>query len=806
MPELLKLKTPEWELSIWCIDTRERLQTYERTMARRASGKNLPILELRLSSNIEALSVATMIEEKNGIPLYSVSDNPPNSVFLKSPIFFENMQYQFEWVFACKKIQDAYTEHRLKAVNDAFRFVKPQTVNDAPRLNGVVNTGNNIGWFKLPWCFQRNGECQRFSISFEVIPVKMDMHTDLPAMYATLDREFPLWRFSLAQRTQQSAAKSPNRGNFPLLWLAHFEALRIKMNTGLKIISSAPHSQLQQTDSHLRADKLKGKFASKLAERVIQDINQGSLDKRYRQSKKKLSVDTPENQFIKMVVDTMKVCLADFHQKLLDFNRVPEKQLLSSKFIDEVSSWQKPFTNMQKQGFLRDVGAFSGLSRESLVLQQKTGYSAVYRVWQELKFYLSLFAEQSTVSMKSIAEIYEVWCFLELRRLLIEDLHFNEFKKNKVRLSLKEFEFKLTDGYAGAFHFNRIDGIEVRLAHEPIFRKNGEPIRTFLVTQNPDILLEVKFPNGKKCIWLFDAKYRIKSHGNEDTLDGFDEESELVDFVPEDALNQMHRYRDALIYIESKGHRGGKQKSRPIFGAFALYPGFFDQVNNPNPYEEAIEEIGIGAFALLPCAESKRGHHWLSKYLESQIGLPNTLYTANKSNEALYVQESARISYYGMHQVLYPDLVMTVALGGAKGRNLAYFESFKNGTANFYHVQQDTFLGKFKLHVVNELRFLALGITSSFNSNTKIIEWLWPIKNVTLKPRNLISEEQSGKLSTSEELYYLFELGKPLALKDTLINVPHRPIQNSMKLTTVSRIDRTRYFGELETVYQDAMA
>ncbi|MFP3449162.1 nuclease domain-containing protein, partial [Pseudomonas sp. SIMBA_067] len=85
------------------------------------------------------------------------------------------------------------------------------------------------------------------------------------------------------------------------------------------------------------------------------------------------------------------------------------------------------------------VSTYTGLNSESLVLQQKTGYSAVYRVWQELKYYLDVFEEQSSVSMKSVAEIYEVWCFLEIRNILINELRFKDKTKKLNNLQLNDF-------------------------------------------------------------------------------------------------------------------------------------------------------------------------------------------------------------------------------------------------------------------------------------------------------------------------------------------------------------------------------
>lgn len=55
----------------------------------------------------------------------------------------------------------------------------------------------------------------------------------------------------------------------------------------------------------------------------------------------------------------------------------------------------------------------------------------------------------------------------------------------------------------------------------------------------------------------------------------------------------MHRYRDALIHL-SAGDDGITEKSRPIVGAFVLYPGCFDEETGTNPYSAAVHPSGAG--------------------------------------------------------------------------------------------------------------------------------------------------------------------------------------------------------------------
>nr|WP_302981765.1 restriction endonuclease-like protein [Plesiomonas shigelloides] len=850
MPELIRLQTPDFEFSVWANDISQRLSVYQNTVAHRASANHVqPSYELRFAPAAElryAIEPQGVVADGLVKKELDESDLAANGLAkhaeltLNSPLFFENTQYLFEWVFF-SDVSNARLTHRSQSMNEAFRFaseVKTARGVLPARLTGTINTGNDVGWLCLPLTFEFNGKTQTQHIAFEVLPTKMALHQDLPAMYQAIDKVYPLWRFSLVEKTEQDAATSQQRGHFPLMWLANFSTLRKRFEQGLKVICAAPHSRLQPTVANTKAAKLKGRLPHKLAEQLKQDFANGLYDKRYPVEKKQLSVDTPENRFIKMAVSRSKQQLAEFEAKLRQINQAPESQRLSDSFLNELHRWQQPLQKVLNQSFLKDVGSYADLSRESLVLQQKTGYSAVYRIWQELNFYLNVFGRQSRISMKSVAEIYEVWCFLCLKKILEQDLGFKIIESGAIQLTQNDFfEYQLKDGFAGAFRFKRSDGVTARLAHEPKFTKKGKSIRSYLVNQEPDIVLEVTHPikanlesgssEEKQFIWLFDAKYRIKT--DRSRFDDSSEDIESADYVPDDAINQMHRYRDALIRL-SKPRLSELQlssmtgqptrKSRPVFGAFALYPGFFDQAKKQNPYASAIEEIGIGAFALLPSQNSNdkqstySGHQWLREFLLAQIGAaPNT--QAEQSNEAiypvasiaerLYVQEAARIPYYGMRQVLYPDLTMTVALGGQCGRDYGYFEGFEQGTARWYHLPKSTFLQKFKQHIAEEIRYLALASTSDTQSSTKKIDKLWPIKRITTLPRYAITKDQAGKNSDSSDPYYLFELGKPLSLQTPITNVPHRPIKNTMKLTTLTRLESVTKFSEVEKVYEEAI-
>lgn len=54
-----------------------------------------------------------------------------------------------------------------------------------------------------------------------------------------IDKVYSHWRFRLAEKTEQDAAASQQRGHFPLMWLVNFVALRGSLSKAYKVICAA---------------------------------------------------------------------------------------------------------------------------------------------------------------------------------------------------------------------------------------------------------------------------------------------------------------------------------------------------------------------------------------------------------------------------------------------------------------------------------------------------------------------------------------------------------------------------------------
>ena len=743
MPELIALHTEKFTFSVWTKDITSSQERLEKTLKARAK-TTVPSCLL--------LSPPLLVKGH---------ELPIRQHDLEETVFFENKQYDIEFVFH-NSLKDTFTnnppaiEHRLKAVEESFHYsVRSNS------LRAAINTGNDIGWFRIELVYQLDQEQFRQSFSFEVLPTKIDMFSDLDVMNSAIDSVFPFWRFSLAEKTQQNmhAVRMPHP-QFLLLWLAQFESLLGDLQTGLRHIVNSPHSRLISTSRVVTMDKLKGKLPPRLEKSVMLAKADADFKKRFHLSNKRLSVDTSENRFIKSVISTFISKLAKIADVAQKMESMPDRLRLSHSFFTTLGLWQKNMRFFQRQPLFREVGAFKALQRESLVLQQKPGYAKVYKAWQQLKWYLDFLDGDSSLSLRSVSELYEVWCFLEVRRILLE-LGFKEVRSSPIRIVNNVLDTSFKDGMKGSFKLRRDDGISLRLAHEPKFLPKGNPLKTWITIQKPDIFLEAKFPQGERVVWIFDAKYRIKKPSD------FQESSDsMPDEVPDDAINQMHRYRDALIRQEID-NEGNVIKARPVFGAYALYPGFFDQQNEENPYQSAIDEIGIGAFSLLPATDSG-GSIWLTKFLTDKLRRETTS-DNHASPDRYFVEEAPRIPYQGTKTERYSDLVIAAnQLGPSRDRE--YIHNFELGRANFYHTKQLAFeRQRIEFHIVREARYIAVALDIGTGISREI-SFIYPILSVKRIQRKKITSEQSGtnKIADPDELYWLFSLGDSLKLNQRL--------------------------------------
>ena len=320
---------------------------------------------------------------------------------------------------------------------------------------------------------------------------------------------------------------------------------------------------------------------------------------------------------------------------------------------------------LQRNPFFRSVGTFTGMSQESMVLQKATGYSQVYRAWNLLRRAYSLNDGLYRLQTKDIATLYEIWCFIEVSHIVKEQLHLeNDDVEHRNRMEMNGvFSWELGKGEHSRILFRK-DGVELaELVYNP---KNTDKeddnvglkdLVVPTVPQKPDIVLQLTkndLQQGMKMTYLFDAKYRI------------DGKERGVDVPPEDAINQMHRYRDAIYFRDYDANALKKE----VIGGYILFPGD----GEPNDvavskFYKTIKEVNIGAFPLRP--KDKDNRQLLEQFIEELI---NT-----KSYET--------ISHVIPQKGVYVEVGNRVLIGLVKEDNRLY-QDFLNGTATLYYTDK----------------------------------------------------------------------------------------------------------------------
>ncbi len=267
----------------------------------------------------------------------------------------------------------------------------------------------------------------------------------------------------------------------------------------------------------------------------------------------------------------------------------------------------------------------------------------------------------------------------------------------------------------------------------------------------------------------------------------------------------MHRYRDALIHIH-QARDGEKEKTRPIYGAFVLYPAWVDESANTNPYREAIDQISIGAFPLLP----NHPNLWFKEFLKSVLG---DLPIASKSSQPFvypkanpdrfFIEDAARIPYTGMHTVRYDDLTLVASVEKENERTEAYLYNFRYGTACWYHTQHKaTERQSITRNRMREIKFCAVAVSNGTNTE-KIIEYIYPVIDVKLTSRKILSVIVTGKEDElTNDKYWVFELGKAKKLLTPIVKPATEHFQ--LKLTKVKQLEEGIEWSELSEVYEYA--
>ena len=90
-------------------------------------------------------------------------------------------------------------------------------------------------------------------------------------------------------------------------------------------------------------------------------------------------------------------------------------ELLAAAFLKAIRDAEDELAALRANPFFRGVGSWEGFKQVSLVLQQGLGYSDILRIYGVLEAMYSLSEGIYRLETKDIAQLYEIWCFIEVK-------------------------------------------------------------------------------------------------------------------------------------------------------------------------------------------------------------------------------------------------------------------------------------------------------------------------------------------------------------------------------------------------------
>lgn len=559
--------------------------------------------------------------------------------------FFDNADYPI-WIEFKDYVKDAQFGSILQNDNDRFSFRRHI-------LAGFINYKNEIGRSEIQIIYKVDKETRAFRFGFEVLSTKLDYHEHWRTIVEDIEREYRMLSLDYMRRTFHGFSPDQNGEHPDIVWWSVFEGEQQKFIKACKSIIDRPRHRLHGEEVHLRADKLK-QTPHNIENRLAEHRKEPAY--LYRVEQHILSNDTQENRFLKFALHQISKRYEDLRQ------RIEAVKTASGTMKSAMLATSETLKRLQHHPFFRTIGRFKGISQESMVLQKATGYSQVYRTWNLLRRAYSLNDGLYRLQTKDIATLYEIWCFIEVSHIVKAQLHLDdEDVEHRNRMEMNGiFSWELGKGEHSRILFRK-DGVELaELVYNPknADKENDDVGMKDLVVptvpQKPDIVLQLTkndLQQGMKMTYLFDAKYRI---------DGKDKG---VDVPPEDAINQMHRYRDAIYYKDYDANALKKE----VIGGYILFPGD----GEPNDvavskFYKTIKEVNIGAFPLRPKDVENR------KLLENFI------------DELIHTKSYETIAHVIPQKGAYVEVGNRVLIGLVKEDN-RLFQAFMDGTATLYY-------------------------------------------------------------------------------------------------------------------------
>jgi hypothetical protein len=496
------------------------------------------------------------------------------------PRLHEECEYE---VFArAKSNKSVLVTHRDPTIQKGLKQ------RDAARsVYGSVNFRSQVGFSTFSVLVDGIPE---FDFDVEVFPTKLDYQNDYDQLLAEVQGILSGLAFEYLRSTYQLGLGFSTPRPTELEWLLLLRQVAGKLESALKQIARRPirtltreprlmrASRIKRVDSRVRAAVRRGRGAGELVESHGLKFREQLFEHRARPT-----LDTPEHRWLAEQLRLIIRRLGRLRKHELGQRQMPRRE----RALEELAAIETGLGPLLRLEPLKAAEGPPPPGFASLQLIGAPGYREAYQQCLLLSLGLRVEGGPLRLSVKDLSDLYEYWCYLAVLRVVSEELEQPVDPEALLSVRREGLRVVLERGRQTSVAFNLPSKRKVTVTYNPQFRG-----KDMLIPQQPDLLLSIENPGWPKLQLVLDAKYRVDASPSYVKQNG-------AAGPPQDALNVLHRYRDAIL--EREAGDTSSRAERTVIEAAALFPSAVtpDEFRTARLWK-ALDRIGVGAIPLLP--------------------------------------------------------------------------------------------------------------------------------------------------------------------------------------------------------------
>lgn len=444
----------------------------------------------------------------------------------------------------------------------------------------------------------------------EVTPTKIDYHTDYLELVHDVNSLVHGLAFEYLRATYlPSTLTTAYDQQSTVEWLTVLAALFDDLDAAFNYVQAHPVRTLAGRTEYRRADKARG-YDTQTRKAIQRGLGRGPwlhapvvgpIRAQLPGSCAVESLDTNEHRWLRQqavdVVGRIRHVVAGIERSRRSLAAAGRSHHRIDLEIRELQSFAARLTQRMSSEPFSTATAPPPVGFTSLTLLGQPGYRDAYRILQLLRMSLRVSSGAVATSIKEIDALYEMWCFLRVVAEVCSIVDTTIDPTTLIQIGDDGIRLRVKRGQQSA--------VTVHGGTKTLTIRYNQSYDSLTGQQKPDIVIEVQHHEWPQIVLILDAKYRLDSSAGYIAAFG-------TPGPPSDAVNVLHRYRDAIAIRMNDAGLG-----RPVVRGAVLFPPDANADFETNRLWRALDELGIGAIPLLPSATTH-----LTAWLAHVLSLP----------------------------------------------------------------------------------------------------------------------------------------------------------------------------------------